>query len=51
MQTTATRKVAVLVLTVLMLAATMFGFACAIAPTDADAGTRVGSSPTTREST
>ncbi len=52
MQTTATRKkVAVLVLTVLILAATVFAFTSAVAATDADAGTRVGSSPTTREST
>ena len=51
MQTTATRRVAVLVLTVLMMAATLFGFASAITATDADAGTRIGSSSGTREST
>ena len=51
MQTTATRKVAVFVLTALMMAATVFGFASAIAATDADAGVRVGTSPGSREST
>ena len=51
MQTTATRRVAVLVLTVLMMAATLFGFASAFTATDADAGTRIGSSSGTREST
>lgn len=51
MQTTATRRVAVLVLTVLMMASTVFGFASAITATDADAGTNVASSPGTREST
>jgi hypothetical protein len=51
MRTTVMRRVAVLVLTVLMMAATVFGFASAIAATDADAGTRVGTSPGSREST
>jgi hypothetical protein len=54
MQTTATTRnvrVAVLVLTALMIAATVFTFASAITATDAHAGVRVGSSPTTREST
>ncbi len=52
MQTTATRKkVAVLVLTALMMVATVFGFASALTATDADAGTRIGSSSGTREST
>ncbi len=50
MHTTYTRKVAVLVLTALMMAATVFGFAAAIAATDADAGTRVGTAPGSRES-
>jgi predicted DNA repair protein MutK len=51
MHTTVTRRVAVLVLTALMIAATVFGFASAIAATDADAGTRVDTSSGTREST
>jgi hypothetical protein len=51
MQTTATRKVALLVLTALMIAATVFAFASAITATDADAGTRIGSSSGSREST
>jgi hypothetical protein len=52
MQITATtRKVAVLLLTTLILAAMVFAFASAITATDADAGVRVGTSPTTREST
>ncbi len=51
MQTTATYKVAVLVLTTLMMAATVFAFASAITATDAEAGVRVASSPTSREST
>ena len=51
MQTTSTRKVAVLVLTALMIVAMVFAFASAITATDAHAGSRVGTSPTTREST
>jgi multisubunit Na+/H+ antiporter MnhC subunit len=51
MQTTATYKVAVLVLTALVITTMVFAFACAITATDAEAGTRVGSSPGTREST
>ena len=52
MQNTATtRKVVVLVLTALMITAMVFAFASAITATDAEAGVRVGSSPTTREST
>ncbi len=52
MNTTATRrKVLVLVLYALMLTATVFAFASAITATDAHAGSRVGSSPGTREST
>ncbi len=52
MQITATtREVAVLVLTALMIAAMVFAFASAITATDAEAGTRVGTSPGSREST
>jgi hypothetical protein len=52
MQTTSTtQRVTVLVLTVLMLAAMVFAFASAITADDAEAGVRVGTSPTTREST
>ena len=53
MQTTTatTRKVAVLVLTALMITAMVFAFASAITATDAEAGSRVGTSPGTREST
>ena len=52
MQITATtRKVAVLLLTTLILAAMVFAFASAITSTDAEAGTRVGTSPGPREST
>jgi hypothetical protein len=51
MQTTVTRRVAVLVLTALMMASTVFGFASAIAATDADAGVRVGTAPGSREPT
>ena len=49
--TAATREVAVLVLTALMMVATVFGFVSAITATDADAGTRVGTDPTSRDST
>ena len=51
MHTTAPRRAEVLVLTALMFASMVFGFASAIAPTGADAGTRIGSSSGTREST
>jgi hypothetical protein len=53
MQTTTatTRKLAVLVLTALMIAAMVFAFASAIIATDAEAGSRVGTSPGSREST
>ena len=47
--TTRTVRVAVLVLTAVMTAATVFAFASAITATDAQAGVRVGSSPTTRD--
>ncbi len=45
------RKVAALVLTTLMFTATVFAGASAITATDADAGTRIGTSSGTREST
>jgi hypothetical protein len=52
MQITATtRKVAVLVLTAVVIAAMVFPFASAVTSTDAEAGTRVGTSPGPREST
>ena len=53
MQNTATRKVAVLLLTALMTAATVSGVALAVTDTvgDEQAGTRIGSSSGTREST
>ncbi len=51
MQNAATRKVAVLVLAALMLAATVFGVAPAITDTDEQAGSRVASSSGSREST
>lgn len=52
MQITATtRKAAVLVLTALMIAAMVFAFASAITATDAEARTRVGTSPEQREPT
>jgi hypothetical protein len=46
-----TRRVAALILIVLMLAATVFAFASVITAEDAEAGTRVGTAPGTREST
>jgi hypothetical protein len=49
--TAATRKVAVLVLTALMIAAMVFAFASALTATDAEAGTRIGTSLGQREST
>ena len=51
MQNTATRKVAVLVLTALMIATTVFGVAPAITDTDEQAGSRVATSSGSREST
>ncbi len=52
MQTTATiHRVAVLVLTALMITTMVFAFACAITADDAEAGTRVGTAPGSREST
>jgi hypothetical protein len=48
---TTTRRVAALVLTALMIASTAFAFASAITADDAQAGTRVGSSPGSRDST
>jgi hypothetical protein len=49
--TAATRKVAVLVLTALMIAAMVFAFASAITATDAEARTHIGTSLGQREST
>ena len=53
MHNTATRKVAALLLTALMTAATVSGVAPAVTDTvgDEQAGVRVASSPTSREST
>ena len=51
MQTTATRRVAALVLIALMIAATMFAFASAFTATDEQAGTRIASFSGSREST
>ncbi len=52
MQITATtQKVAVLLLTTLMIAAMVFALASAITATDAEAGTRIGTAPGQREST
>ena len=54
MNTTATpaeRKVLVLVLTTLMIAGMVFAFASAITATDAEAGSRIGTSSGSREST
>ena len=52
MQTTATtRRVAALLLTVLMIAATVFAFASAITADDAHAGSRIASAPGSRDST
>ena len=51
MHTTAKRKVAVLVLTALMIASTVFAVAPAITDTDEQAGTRTASSLGSREFT
>ena len=51
MHTTAARRVAVLVLTVLMIAASLVIVASTITATDADAGSRVATSSGSREST
>jgi hypothetical protein len=53
MHTTARRKAAALLLTALMIAATLFGVAPAITDTvgDEQAGTRIGSAPGSRDST
>ena len=48
---TTTRKVAALLLTTLIVAASVFAFACATAADGAEAGTRIGSSSGSREST
>jgi hypothetical protein len=51
MQSTTNRKVAVLVLAAIMTAPTVFAVAPAITDTDEQAGSRVSSSPGSREST
>lgn len=51
MQSTTKRKVAVLLLAAIMTAPTVFGVAPAITDTDERAGSRISSSPGSREST